>query len=235
MFVEPDGMAFPVLQSAQDPWMTADPWGGNATLPIQAAPQQQQSAMQGAWGNQNQQQQQQQQQQPTASPQAFPAQNQWQGESDADTDSNTESSLGEEINYSAPEFTVLTRPQISEKLWWAMARSKSMWRKHMQKPVRKARRFFKRSFPQLRQPKGKGKGRYNAMIQMDDQRYDQVYFGGKGLSKGKRQTTGDNFGRRTNPTGPDGEIMKRTVCDSTEHFRAMCPQTKLQPVQARVS
>ena len=80
MFVEPDGMAFPVSQASQDPWMTADPWGGNATLPVQAAPQQQQSAMQGAWGNQNQQQH-------TVSPQAFPTQNQWQGESDADTDS----------------------------------------------------------------------------------------------------------------------------------------------------
>ena len=89
MFVEPDGMAFPVSQATQDPWITADPWGGmHATLPTQTAPQQQQSAMQGAWGNQNQQQ-------PTAPPQAFPTQNHWQGESDADTDSNTESSLGE--------------------------------------------------------------------------------------------------------------------------------------------
>ena len=85
----------------------------------------------------------------------------------------------------------------------------------MQKPARKARRFLKRSFPQLRQPKGKGKGRYNAMIQMDEYRYDQVYFGGNGISKGKRQTTGKSFRRRTNPTGPDGEIMKCTVCDST--------------------
>ena len=93
----------------------------------------------------------------------IPAQNQWQGESDADTDSNTESSLGEDINYAAPEFTGLTTQQISEKLWWAMARSKSLRRKHMQKPVRKARLFFKRSFSRLRQPTGKGKGRYNAM------------------------------------------------------------------------
>ena len=64
------------------------------------------------------------------------------------------------------------------------------------------------------------------MIQMDEHRYDQVYFGGKGLSKGKRQTTGKSFGRRTNPTGPDGEIMKCTICDSTEHFRAMCPRNQ---------
>ena len=164
MFVEPDGMAFPVSQATQDPWMTADPWGGNANLFSQAAPQQQQLAMQGAWSNQHQHQ-------PTSTQQAFSAQNQWQGESDADTDSNIESSLGEDINYAAQEFTGLTTQQISEKLWWAISRSKNLWRKHMQKPVRKARRFFKRSFPQLRQPKGKGKGRYNAMIQTDELRY----------------------------------------------------------------
>ena len=105
-----------------------------------------------------------------------------------------------------------------------MARSKSMWRKHMHKPVRKARRVFKKAFPQIRQPKGKGKGRYNAMMQMSDQRHDQVYFGGKGKSKGKRQTTGKGFGRRSNPIGPDGETMKCTVCNSTVHFGAACPQ-----------
>ena len=31
---------------------------------------------------------------------------------------------------------------------------------------------------------------------------------------------------RTNPTGPNGETMKCTVCDSTEHFRAMCPRNQ---------
>ena len=105
-----------------------------------------------------------------------------------------------------------------------MARSKSMWRKHMHKPVRKARRFFKKAFPQIRQPKGKGKGRYNAMTQMSDHQHDQVYFGGKGKSKGRCQTTGKGFGRRSNPTGPDGEVMKCTACNSTEHVRAACPQ-----------
>lgn len=60
------------------------------------------------------------------------------------------------------------------------------------------------------------------MIEMDAHRYDQVYFGGKGNSKGKRQTTGEGFGRRQNPTGPDGTTLTCTICDSTEHFRAMC-------------
>lgn len=171
MFVEPDGMAFIVTQPAHDAWTTADPWGGtNATLPTQAAPQQQQPAMQGAaWGNYNQPQH------TVAPPQANPTQNHWPewgqqatqqraAESEADTDSNTESSYGEEINYNTPNFAGLTHPQISEKLWWNIARSKSMWRKHTEKPVRKARRFYKRSDPQMRQAKGKRK----ATIQCND-------------------------------------------------------------------
>ena len=67
----------------------------------------------------------------------------------------------------------------------------------MKKPVRKARRFFKRTFPNMRQPKGKGKRRYHALMEMAGERYDEVFFGGKGNSKGKHQTTGKGkFGRR---------------------------------------
>ena len=61
---------------------------------------------------------------------------------------------------------------------------------------------------------------------MTDQRYDQVFFGGKGNAKGKRQTTGKSFGRRQNPTGPDGTTMTCTICDSTDHFRAVCPRNQ---------
>ena len=50
----------------------------------------------------------------------------------------------------------------------------------------------------MRQPKGKGKRRYNAMIEMDEQRYDHVYFGGKGKSKGKvKQRAKDSVDERT--------------------------------------
>ena len=161
-------MIYMVSQPEYDPWSAADPWDGGTNslrqppLTTQAAPQHQTPVMQGTWINYNQQQ-------TTEPPQANPAYNtvpEWgqQAESVADTDSNTESSLGEESNYNTPEFAGLTHPQTSEKLWWNMARSKSMWRKHMHKPVRKARRFFKKAFPQIRQPKGKGKGRYNAMM-----------------------------------------------------------------------
>ena len=166
MVIEPDGMAFPITQSTFDPWSSADPWGGTAaTLPTQAAPQQQTSIMQGQWSNYRQPQPPQHIESPS---QAYPTQNQqpeWgqqvplQGaaKSEADTDSNTESSLGEEINYNTPEFAGLTNPQISEKLWWNMLRSKSIWRKHMHKPVRKARRFFKKALLQVRHLKEKAK------------------------------------------------------------------------------
>ena len=163
---ELNGMIYVVSQPDYDPWSTADPWGGGthslrqSPLTTHTASQQPSPVMHGMWVNYNQQQN-----AATAAaaaapattepPQASPAHNntlEWgqHAESVADTDSNTESSLGEEINYNTPEFAGLTHPQISEKLWWNMARSKSMWRKHMHKPVRKTRRFFKKAFPQIR-------------------------------------------------------------------------------------
>ena len=95
-----------------------------------------------------------------------------------------------------------------------------MWRKHMKKPVRKVHRFLKRSFPQSRGGKGKGKRRYG----LTEMQYDQIFFGGGGKSKGKRPTTGKGKGRRTNPVGADGEIMECSICQSKEHFRAVCPR-----------
>ena len=126
-------MVYVLSPQGYDPWSTADPWGGGAhslrqsQLTTQAAPQQASPVMQGMWINYDQAAA------ATAAataattnlaaepPQAHTAYNtmpEWgqEAESVADTDSNTESSLGEEINYSTPEFAGLTHPQISEKL-----------------------------------------------------------------------------------------------------------------------
>ena len=45
---------------------------------------------------------------------------------------------------------------------------------------------------------------------------------GKGKSKGKR-TTGLGFGRKRNPKGKDGNVLKCHECDSEEHLVAQCP------------
>ena len=59
---------------------------------------------------------------------------------------------------------------------------------------------------------------------MTDHEYDEVFFGGKGKSKGKRRSSGKGKGRRRNPIGRDGEVMRCGICNSDTHFRAQCPQ-----------
>ena len=95
----------------------------------------------------------------------------------------------------------------------------------MKKPVRKVRRFVRRTHG--KGPKGKGKGgkrRYGALQDLNGEQYDNVFFGGNGESKGYRPTSGKGKGRRKNPIGSDGEVMKCTICDSEEHFKAVCPR-----------
>ena len=98
----------------------------------------------------------------------------------------------------------------------------------MHRPTRKVRQFVKRSG----KGKGGGKGwsRFSFLAQMPEQEYDEVFYGGKGASKGKRRSFGKGKGRKGNPRGRDGEIMKcsqklpnGTVCGSESHFRAQCP------------
>ena len=87
----------------------------------------------------------------------------------------------------------------------------------------------------MKRTKGKGKGgkgwsRYTFLADMPDQEYDDVFYGGKGSSKGKRRSFAKGKGRRTNPRGRDGEVMKCSqrlpsgaICGSETHFRAQCP------------
>ena len=130
----------------------------------------------------------------------------------------------------------LTEEQTAQELFWAMERAKGRWRKFMKKPVRRVRRFFRKRFARKgkgRKGKGKGKrltgkgiGTYVATLNEDE--YDDVFFGGKGRRKGKggrkgKQTTGKGFGRQENPIGPDGQVMKcygvDRPCGSTTHLQ----------------
>ena len=53
---------------------------------------------------------------------------------------------------------------------------------------------------------------------------------GKGRGKGRRKGKGKgNYSQgiyATNPIGRDGQVMKCSICDSTEHLRARCPTAK---------
>ena len=115
----------------------------------------------------------------------------------------------------------------------------------MKKPVRRVRRSFRKKFWQKgkgrgRTGKGKrmtGKGLTALVAEMSDDEYETTFFSkgrrkGKGKSSGKR-STGKSFGRRRNPIGKDGQVMKcwnmkpaekgRGKCGSTEHLARDCP------------
>ena len=146
---------------------------------------------------------------------------------DSGTDTETVSSTGE-LDYNDPELAAMTPPQQDEHLYWQYQSSKSKWRKHMHKPTRRVRKFFKRKG----KGKGKGKGanRFVFLSEMPDAEYDSLFYGGKGKSKGKPRSSGKGKGRRRNPVGRDGQVMRCSqpmadgqVCNSDTHFRAQCP------------
>ena len=98
--------------------------------------------------------------------------------------------------------------------------------------MRRVRRFIRRRFG-----KGKGKGRgkgssFNAtayLTAMTDDDVEEVLFKGKGKGKSKgKRTSGKGFGRKGNPKGRDGQVMKCHECDSEEHLVAQCPRRKGQ-------
>jgi hypothetical protein len=131
----------------------------------------------------------------------------------SDTDSDTISDDGYYHDYT--DIAGMNAAQADEYLFWKYEEAKSRWRQHTGKPVRAVRRVLRRKG----MGKGKGKRAYptdiSAYFQNDDR------FRGKG--KGGK-STGKGFGRRENPRGRDGEIMKCSTCGSTTHLRARCPQ-----------
>ena len=174
---------------------------------------------------------------PRQQQQAYPATQQWQptqapsGQQayqaapqepfDSGTDSDTVSTEGS-MDYNAQDLQGLTPAQVDEHLFWQYQKHKSRWRKHMRKPTRRVRRFVKRRFGG--KSRGKGRSRFGFLAEMDDVTYDNTFFGGKGNSKGRRRSSGFGRGRRKNPKGADGNIMKCHGCGSEDHLKADCPQ-----------
>jgi hypothetical protein len=140
------------------------------------------------------------------------------------TDTDTVSSMGDrEYDYSdIPQG--LDRDQTAEHLFWVYQQMKGRFRRFMRKPIRKIRRFIRR--------KGKGKGKHSGfyLSNLNDQEIEEMFFKGSKGSKGKgKRSTGKGQGRRTNPKGPDGQIMKCRKCGSAEHFQKECPQNQGAP------
>ena len=72
-------------------------------------------------------------------------------EGDSATDSDTISSVGD-TNYDFSDIAHLSNEEQQQELFWAYEHSKGRWRKFMKKPVRRVRRFFRRTL------RNKGKG-----------------------------------------------------------------------------
>ena len=130
----------------------------------------------------------------------------------SDTDSATESDDGVEP-IQTEDLQGLTAPEADEHLFWQYAEAKRRWRRYTGKPVRSLRRVLRR--------KGKGKGKDHAFFDISGTLLQSSYFKGKG--KGGK-SSGKGFGRRYNPKGRDGAILKCSICSSIYHLRKRCPQ-----------
>lgn len=96
--------------------------------------------------------------------------------------------------------------------------AKRRWRKFSGKPVRALRRVLRR--------KGKGKGKVKgSFFDITNALHESSYFRSKG--KGGK-SSGKGWGRKQNPKGRDGEILKCSICSSQYHLRARCPQSRSQ-------
>ena len=141
---------------------------------------------------------------PATAADAAAAGSDWQGsawptfyaEGDSGTDTDTSDDDGTEVMQD-DDLRGLDPARLLEQAFWAYRATKRRWRRLTGKPVRRARRFAKR--------RGKGKGSGRAFFEK-----------GKGSGKG--------FGRRRNPRGRDGQIMRCSICGSEEHLRRVCPQ-----------
>ena len=119
------------------------------------------------------------------------------------TSTDTSSDNGsEEINDA--DLVGLSAEQASEQIYWQYRQAKKRWRRHTSNPVRRVRRFVKRKG-------GKGKGGKRASAYIAENPDVEAFFKGRSGKGGRGRgpmTTGKGFGRKGNPKGSDGTVMK---------------------------
>jgi hypothetical protein len=136
------------------------------------------------------------------------------GDGASDTDSATSSDNNSLMNNE--DIAGMTAGQVDEYLFGRYQSAKRRWRRFTGKPVRALRRVLRR--------KGKGKGSTGGLghsYPNINETLQNAYFKGKG--KGGK-SSGKGFGRKMNPKGRDGEVLKCSICSSQYHLRARCPQ-----------
>ena len=92
----------------------------------------------------------------------------------------------------------------------------------MRKFRRAVKKFAKARYPQQYGRRRPGGGGFRRTYVTDQD--IEAYLGQKG--KGGRKGSGKGHGRKGNPRGKDGKIMKCRICESEEHFAAKCPQNR---------
>ncbi len=133
------------------------------------------------------------------------------------TETDTDTSDEDEDDFvGAPDVSRMSEEQAHETLYWAYKRAKKQWRRFTGKPVRKFRRFIKRSF------KGKGKGR-RYMYTQDDV---VALLAQKGKRR-KRQVYGKRF--RPNRQKPKGPKRKRLALPHLPKHRPLPGQVPPEP------
>lgn len=137
------------------------------------------------------------------------------GDGETDTDSATSSDNNSLMD--SADLNGMTTGQVDEYLFGKYQHAKKRWRRFTGKPVRALRRVLRR--------KGKGKGSKGglgyAYVNINETLQQSAFYKGKG--KGGN-SSGKGFGRRLNPKGRDGEVLKCSICQSQFHLRARCPQ-----------
>ena len=156
-----------------------------------------------------------------------------QDDSDDDSSSMTSSDNGSDT-LNMPDLSRLSDAEAAEQLFYQYRTARRTWRRFTGKPVRRFRRTFKKNFFKRGKgkghPRGRGRGPSRGLFFTNDD--VQVFLKGRG--KGHRsQSFGKGHGRRKNPKGRDGEIMKCRICNSDEHLMAKCPRNTNPSGQGR--
>jgi len=156
-------------------------------------------------------------------------------------DSGTESDTSSDSMNEPVDFTdcpnVDDPNAVSEHLFFQYRHAKRRWRRWSRKPVRRVRRYYKKTAYTKHYGRGKSQGRFVKGKYKSRRSYftDWRNLSDRDMTEAltylQREdpsvnvyTSGKGKGRRGNPKGPDGNPLKCFDCGSTEHLRAECPQ-----------
>ena len=141
---------------------------------------------------------------------------------ESDPSSSATSSDYEDEDIDMDDLYDMSDADAAEAVYLQYRRAKRKWRRFTGRPVRRFRRGFKK-FARKGKGRGKGhrKGKGKGFMAFSEE--DVAAYIAKGGGKGRSSKFGKGKGRRKNPMGRDGNIMRCRICNSDEHFQRECP------------